>query len=102
VGKTRKETAIMPKTKSHKGLLKRIRVTGKGRVKRRRAFSGHLMSHKSGTTRQKLRGSRLVRSCDIGRMRKMLNCRVHGGDRGPETTPSQAELQAAASAEIVE
>lgn len=89
----------MPKTKSHKGLLKRVKITGKGRVKRRRAFSGHLMSHKSGTTCQKLRGSRLVRCCDIGRMRKMLNCRVVGGDRGPEVTPSQAELKAAAAAE---
>lgn len=38
----------MPKQKTHKGVAKRVKVTGTGKIKRRRSFGGHLMSHKSG------------------------------------------------------
>ena len=38
----------MPKQKTHKGLAKRVKVTGSGKVKRKRAGAGHLMSSKSG------------------------------------------------------
>jgi len=37
----------MPKQKTHKGLAKRVKVTGRGKVRRRKAFAGHLMSGKS-------------------------------------------------------
>jgi len=45
----------MPKMKTHKGLKKRVRVTASGKVKHRRAFTGHLMSGKPGSRRQRLR-----------------------------------------------
>lgn len=45
----------MPKMKTHKGLKKRVRVTGTGKIRRRKAFSGHLMSGKSGKRRRLLR-----------------------------------------------
>ena len=38
----------MPKQKTHKGLAKRVKITGTGKVKRGRAGGGHLMSSKSG------------------------------------------------------
>ena len=38
----------MPKQKTHKGLSKRVKVTGTGKISRRKAFSGHLMSSKNG------------------------------------------------------
>ena len=38
----------MPKQKTHKGLAKRVKITGGGKVSRRKAFGGHLMSTKSG------------------------------------------------------
>ena len=38
----------MPKNKPHKGLLKRVKVTKTGKVKFKRAFSGHFRSGKSG------------------------------------------------------
>lgn len=50
----------MAKRKPHKGLLKRIKVTGGGKVVRRKAFSGHLMSGKSGRRRQRLRQAVVV------------------------------------------
>ena len=45
----------MPKQKTHKGLRKRFKVTARGKVVRRRAFGGHLMSSKPGSRRQRLR-----------------------------------------------
>lgn len=38
----------MPKMKTHKGLRKRVKVTASGKIKRKRAFGGHLMSGKGG------------------------------------------------------
>jgi large subunit ribosomal protein L35 len=45
----------MPKQKTHKGIQKRMRVTRKGKVLRRKANRGHLMSTKSGSRRRNLR-----------------------------------------------
>ena len=42
----------MPKQKTHKGLAKRVKVTKNGKIKRKKAFTGHLMSHKDGNTRR--------------------------------------------------
>ena len=38
----------MPKQKTHKGLANRVKVTARGKIIRRKAGAGHLMSHKSG------------------------------------------------------
>ena len=45
----------MPKIKTHKGLKKRVRLTANGKVKHKRANTGHLMSGKSGDRRRGLR-----------------------------------------------
>lgn len=50
----------MPKNKTHKGLSKRVKVTGTGKVKRKRANGGHLMSSKSAKTRRFIRGSAIL------------------------------------------
>lgn len=42
----------MPKQKTHKGTARRMKVTGTGKVLRRKAGSGHLMSHKSGSVKR--------------------------------------------------
>ena len=47
----------MPKQKTHKGLAKRVKVTANGKIKRRRSFSGHLLSGKSGKRLRNLRQS---------------------------------------------
>ncbi len=44
----------MPKQKVHKGLKKRVKITASGKVKRRRAFGGHLMSSKNAKRRRKI------------------------------------------------
>jgi large subunit ribosomal protein L35 len=45
----------MPKQKTHKGLAKRVKVTGRGKVKRRQSFTGHLLSSRSGKRLRRLR-----------------------------------------------
>ena len=45
----------MPKFKPHKGLRKRVKITARGKVARKMSFAGHLMSHKSGAHRRRLR-----------------------------------------------
>jgi len=37
----------MPKIRTHKGTQKRIKVTGAGKLMRRKAFRSHLLEHKS-------------------------------------------------------
>ena len=66
----------MSKLKSHKGLLKRIRITAKGKVKVRRAFGGHLRSHKSGKLMRSYREPNYVGKADIKRIGAMLNERL--------------------------
>ncbi len=50
----------MPKMKTHKGLQKRVKLTAKGKVKRRMSFAGHLMSGKSGKRCRQLRQAALL------------------------------------------
>jgi large subunit ribosomal protein L35 len=50
----------MPKMKTDSGAKKRIKVTGTGRLRRRKAFRGHLMEGKSS-----VRARRLGRDTDI-------------------------------------
>ncbi len=45
----------MPKMKTHKGLKKRVRITANGKVRYKRANSGHLMSGKSGNRCRRMR-----------------------------------------------
>ena len=50
----------MPKLKTHKGLAKRVRVSPNGKVKRKKAFAGHLMSGKTGNRKRTLKRTSLV------------------------------------------
>ena len=50
----------MPKQKVHKGLAKRVKVTASGKIKRKRAFGGHLMSSKTAKRRRKIGLSAMV------------------------------------------
>ena len=50
----------MPKMKTDSGAKKRIKVTGTGRLRRGKAFRGHLMEKKSS-----VRARRLGRATDI-------------------------------------
>lgn len=63
----------MYKQKSHKGLKKRVKITAKGKVKYRKSFTGHLMSHKTGDKKRQLRSTGLAKKGDIKRLERMLH-----------------------------
>lgn len=50
----------MPKMKTDSGAKKRIKVTGSGRLRRRKAFRGHIMEKKTS-----VRSRRLGRDTDL-------------------------------------
>jgi len=50
----------MPKMKTDSGAKKRIKITGSGKLRRRKAFRGHLMEKKSSA-----RSRRLGRETDL-------------------------------------
>ena len=62
----------MPKSKSHKGLLKRIKITKSGKVRFRRPHSRHLKSNKTGEQVRGYRKARYARAGDMGRLGKLL------------------------------
>ena len=72
----------MPKNKPNKGVLKRIRLTGTGRARIRRAYGGHLRSHKSGKLLRSYRKSEYASGPDSKRLQAMLFRPVKGGKRG--------------------
>jgi len=55
--------------KRHKGLDKRVKVTARGKVKRRKAFAGHLLSGRSGRRLRRLKKAALMPKADA---RKVL------------------------------
>ena len=68
----------MPKNKIHKGLLKRIRVTKTGKVKHKRASSGHLKSGKSAKKLRELRHHTMLSKGEAKRAEKLLFRRLRG------------------------
>jgi large subunit ribosomal protein L35 len=57
----------MPKLKSRKGVLKRMRLTRRGKVVFHGAGRRHLMSTKSGNRRRAMRRKRSLKACDAKR-----------------------------------
>ncbi len=62
----------MPKLKTHRGAAKRFKKTGTGKIKRSKAYKGHLMTSKSSKRTKHLRKSGLVDRTNIDAVRKML------------------------------
>jgi large subunit ribosomal protein L35 len=50
----------MPKLKTHKGLAKRVKVTGTGKLKSRRAGASHLMSVKNAKRRRHIHSAAVI------------------------------------------
>lgn len=68
--------ATKVKFKSHKALLKRVKVTGRGKVKFHASNSGHLRSGKSPKRLRNLRKARIAKRGDMNRLEKLLNRRL--------------------------
>ncbi|RAY17232.1 50S ribosomal protein L35 [Actinomadura craniellae] len=62
----------MPKTKTHSGAKKRFRVTGSGKVMRRRANKNHLLEHKPSKRTRRLDGAVVLSPADSKKIKKLL------------------------------
>lgn len=62
----------MPKMKTDKGAAARFKVTGSGKLRRRKAFKGHLLEKKSSTRTRRLSREADVARGDLKRVRRLL------------------------------
>ncbi|MER3452803.1 MAG: 50S ribosomal protein L35 [Acidimicrobiia bacterium] len=62
----------MPKMKTHRGAAKRFRLTGTGRIVRRRAYLSHILEKKSSRRKRRLTGVVEVAGGDRGGVRRLL------------------------------
>lgn len=71
----------MPKNKSHKGTLKRVRISKTGKVRHNRAYGKHLRSHKSGKRLRRLRQDKYMSNPEAKRLERLLYRRLRGRDQ---------------------
>ncbi|MDI1471574.1 MAG: 50S ribosomal protein L35 [Thermodesulfovibrio sp.] len=62
----------MPKLKTHKGAAKRFKVTGTGKIIRRRANKSHLLTGKPSKRTRKLRQSAVVHETQYKSIKAMI------------------------------
>ncbi|MCL4113993.1 UNVERIFIED_CONTAM: hypothetical protein GTU68_004996 [Idotea baltica] len=63
----------MPKIKTHSSAKKRFKVTGSGKIKRHKAYKNHILTKKSKKRKKRLGNAAIVCSCDVKRIKLMLN-----------------------------
>jgi large subunit ribosomal protein L35 len=62
----------MPKMKTRRSAAKRFRKSGSGVLRRRRAFSSHILTKKSRKRKRRLRKPTNVSRADTKRVKRML------------------------------
>jgi large subunit ribosomal protein L35 len=62
----------MPKQKSHRGAAKRFHRTASGKIKRAKAYHGHILTKKSPKRKRHLDQTTLVNPADQARVERML------------------------------
>ena len=60
------------KMKSHRGAMKRIKITASGRVKRNKAYKSHILNKKSAKRKRGLRQATLMSSADIKTLKRAI------------------------------
>lgn len=62
----------MPKMKSHRGAAKRFKRTGTGKLKRAKAYKGHILTKKTAKRKMNLRQTTTVTKGDQSRIEQLL------------------------------
>jgi large subunit ribosomal protein L35 len=62
----------MPKLKTHTGAKKRFKVTAGGKIKRSKAYKGHLLTSKSAKRTRGLRKATLVSDSNYANIKRLL------------------------------
>ena len=62
----------MPKMKTHRGAAKRFKLTGTGKIMRRKAFKNHILEKKSAKRKRRLGRETEVTGGDRDRVERLL------------------------------
>jgi large subunit ribosomal protein L35 len=62
----------MPKMKTNRGAAKRLRKTGRGKIRRLKANKSHILTKKTTKRKRRLRKAVLVSPADKRRMERLL------------------------------
>lgn len=62
----------MAKMKSHRGACKRFKVTGNGKLKRHKAYKGHILTKKTAKRKRSLRQSAMATTADEKRILRSM------------------------------
>ena len=62
----------MPKMKTHRGAAKRFKITGTGKIMRRKAFRSHILEKKSSVRTRRLAREAQVTGGDAKQIKKLL------------------------------
>ncbi|MBV8386793.1 MAG: 50S ribosomal protein L35 [Acidimicrobiia bacterium] len=62
----------MPKMKTHRGAAKRFKVTGSGKIMRRKAFRNHILEKKSSKRTRRLAKEAELTGGDRDQVRRLL------------------------------
>lgn len=62
----------MPKMKTHSGAKKRFKVTGSGKIMRRKAYRAHILEKKSSRRTRRLAGETELQGGDRDRVKRQL------------------------------
>jgi len=62
----------MPKLKTRKSAAKRFTITKKGKIKKAKAYKGHLLTHKSRKRKRALNKKQVITGTAAAKIKKML------------------------------
>jgi large subunit ribosomal protein L35 len=71
----------MPKMKTHSGAKKRFRLTARGKVRGRTAFSTHILEKKSPKRKRRMAAPAVIAKSDEARVKKLLVAKTRSGTR---------------------
>ena len=60
------------KMKSHRGAMKRIRLTANGKAKRSKAYKNHILNKKNAKRKRGLRQATLLSKADLRRIKRSM------------------------------
>jgi large subunit ribosomal protein L35 len=65
----------MPKMKTHRGAAKRFKITGTGKLRRRKAYLNHILEKKAPARKRRLHRETALSPGDEDRMNRLLGRR---------------------------
>ena len=68
----KKENKMANKNKTRRAAVKRFKVTGSGKIMRRKAYKGHLTAKKSPNRKRRLRKGTLVSKSEARNIREII------------------------------